>query len=118
MPARPCPDFCGPPWWAVVVGPCRQSRGAEASRSLSIPWALQPTPNLTWLGARSLHFPLLWRLLGGPGVRAASWPSHVGRRGPSSIWTGRHTARSKGCAGTVTSLGGQVGLEKRSRPRC
>lgn len=37
-----------------------------------------------------------------------SWPSHAGRRGPSSIWTGRHSACSDGCAGVVALLGGLV----------
>lgn len=55
MPAQLCPDFCGPPWRAVAVGPCRQSWGAEASPALSIPWALRPIRNLTWLGVCSLH---------------------------------------------------------------
>lgn len=53
--ARPCPDFCGPlggQWlWVLPSVP-----GAGRPGSLSIPWALQPTPSLTWLGARACTF--------------------------------------------------------------
>lgn len=73
--------------WTPLVGSGCGSlpsvRGAEASPALSSPWALRPTPNLTRLGAWSLHSPLLWRLLGGPGI----CPSRVlavsrGKAGP------------------------------------